>query len=174
MKLIFVAGLPDIDKATIIDLALQRAGRKQEFLLVDFDAIEDIVQDAAEADDMEASRLMLSKFYDKTEKALIAKLKEQRGSIMVNGYLTFGTKYGYARGATDDFFRTFNPDIIVILERYAETGEKTDASTVDHQRINRYYGTIFSSMCGSSLKIIKFRESRMMEAVAELADILKH
>lgn len=174
MKLIFVAGMADIDRATIIDLSLQRAGHKQDFAVVDFDRIDDIGEDVMAAEEFDAVRSMLSQFYEKTEKAMIAELKQQNAGIVVSGCLTFPTRYGYTRAANEEFFRSFKPDIIVILERYAGAGKKIDAATTDHQRINRYYGTIYSSMCGSSLKLIKFRENRMMEAVAELAEVIKH
>lgn len=174
MKLIFVCGMADIDKATLIDLALQRSGQKNKFNLVDFNKIYDISGDVEDAEDIDTARRMLSKFYEKIEKAMISRLKEQKGDIVVNGYLTFETKYGYIRAVPDGFFRSFKPDMIVIFEKADETVEKNDLKTIEHQRINRYYGTIYSSIAGSALKIIKFKEKKMIDAVGELSELIKH
>jgi adenylate kinase len=174
MKLIFVSGMADIDKAALIDLALQRSGRKNEFTLVDFNKICDISGDMEDAEDLGTARRMLSKFYEKIEKAMITRLKEQKGGILASGCLTFGTKYGYMGAVPDQFFRSFKPDLMVILEKADDTLEKNDLKTVEHQRINMYYGTIYSSVAGSALKIIKFRENKMIDAVAELSEIIKH
>jgi adenylate kinase len=78
------------------------------------------------------------------------------------------------RAIPDEFFRSFKPDLIVIIEKADDTIEKTDSRAVEHQRMNRYYGAICSSVAGSALKIIKFREKKMVEAVGELSEILKH
>ncbi len=173
MKLIFVTGLAEIDRKTIVNLALQRAVRKKEFKVVDFDSIGNIAEDMKNATGLETARNMLSKFYKDVENVMISDLKEERGNIIVNGYLTLGTAYGYMRTMPDEFFRSFKPDSIVILEK-EDAGLGTVMKTNEHQHINRYYGAMCSSLCGSTLKIIKFREKKMMEAVEELSDLLKH
>jgi adenylate kinase len=170
MKLIFISGLADIDKAALIDLALQRSGRKNEFRVVDFDRIYGSSGRAEESEDLGAARQTLSRFYEKAEKAMITKLKEQKGDLLASGCLTFDTAFGYMRAMPDEFFKSFKPDLIVIIEKDAG---KADPKTVEHQRMNRYYGAICSSIAGSALKIIKFRENKTIEAVAELSEILK-
>jgi adenylate kinase len=173
MKLIFVSGLADIDKAALIDLAIQRSGRKSAFTLVDLGTISDISGAMKEAEDMSSARLALAKYYERIEKAMIARLKEQKGDLLVSGCLTFGTKFGYVRGVTEDFFRSFKPDIMVIFEKEGEGKDSIDSATAEQQRINRYFGTIYSSSAGSAIKIIKFREKKMIEAVSELSEVLK-
>jgi adenylate kinase len=171
MKLIFVCGLADIDKTSLIDLALQRAGAKAGFRLVDLDKIYEIPAAVEGAESVDAARQMLARFYDGAEKTMIAKLKEHRGDIVVSGSLTFRTKYGYMRAIPDDFFRTFKPDSVVIIEK---ANEKDDEISAEHQRMNRYYGAIYSSVSGSALSIIKFNEKKMVDAVGELSEIIKH
>lgn len=173
MKLIFVTGLAGIDRRTIINLALQRAARKEEFRIVDFDSIGNITNDMKNATDLKTAKNVLSKFYKDVEKVMITELKEERGDIIMNGYLTLGTAYGYMRTMPDEFFHSFKPDNIVILEK-EEAGSVTVTKTNEHQHINRYYGAMYSSLCGSTLKIIRFREKRMMKAVEELSDLIKH
>ena len=174
MKLVFVSGTSDIDKATLIDLALQRSGRRGEFTLIDFDKIHDTQGDIEEAEDTETARRILATFYDRVEKTMIARLKEHRGDMVLNGCLTFVTRHGYMRALPDEFFRGFKPDSIVILEKSDDMLQKADAKTAEHQRINRYYGTIYSSIAGSALKIIEFNEKKMIDAVLELSEIVKH
>lgn len=170
MKLIFISGVYGIDKATLVDLALQHAGRKSDFAVVDFDKIENLAEEVGEIPDIDAIRKVAAKFYDKLQKIMITKLKDQKGSIIVSGYLTFPTRYGYVRAIPDDFFRSFRPDSIVVFEKaVAADDDKTD----EHQRINRYYASIYSSASGSALKIIKFREKKMMDSVKELGEMLK-
>lgn len=170
MKLIFISGVYGIDKATIVDLALQHAGRKNDFTVVDFDKIENLAEEVGEIPDIDAIRKVAAKFYDKLQKIMITKLKDQKGSIIVSGYLTFLTRYGYVRAMPDEFFRSFRPDSIVVFEKASAPDDDT---TDEHQRINRYYASIYSSASGSALKIIKFRAKKMMDSVKELGEMLK-
>lgn len=164
MKFIFVTGSSGIDKRTIVDLALQRAGRKGKFRVVDLDSKGMLSEDVQNAPDIETARQVLSKFYKDMENAVISDLKDQKGNVIVIGYLTLATNYGYMSVMPDEFFRSFRPDNIVILE---------NAKTDEHENINRYYGTMYSSLSGSVLKIIRFTENRMMNAVVELSGLLK-
>ena len=174
MKLLFVSGMRDIDRKTIVELALQRSGRKREFTIVDFDKLEDIGEDVETLSDLGSARRLIEKFYERIEKNIISLLKEQSGSLIVSGYLTFKTRHGYIRAVPDDFFHAFKPDTVVLLEKYPDFGEKVDHDRLEQQHINRYFGTIYSSFSGSAFKIIKFKEKRMMEAVNELSDIIKY
>jgi len=170
MKMIFVSGLKEIDRKTIIGLALQRSGYKDKFKYVDFDDLGDINEDMENTKDMLTARRVISEFYDLIEKKLITDLKEQIGNIIVNGYLTVHTSlFGYFLATPETFFQTFKPDVIVIIEKITK-----DEKTNEHQEINRYYGITYSSMCGSNLKIIRFREDSMMDAVKELSELIKH
>jgi adenylate kinase len=172
MKLIFISGLAGIDKETLVDLALQRSGRKNDFAVIDFDKIGSLADEIGDIPDMEAVRRVASRFYEKLEKTLITSLKGQRGDIIVNGYLTFATKHGYVRAIPDEFFRSFKPDTLVILEKADDLIAKDDAA-IEHQKINRYYASIYASAAGSALKIIKFRDRKMIDSVKELSELLK-
>lgn len=169
MKFVFVTGLRDIDKKTIVDLALQRANRKNSFKVVDLDSMSEIMDEILDAPDLETARRLLSEFYSDAEKSLISNLRQQKYDVVVIGQLTLGTTYGYIRAMPDGFFRSFKPDNIVILESESNSNLKSN----EHENINRYYGTVSSSVSGSVLKIIRFREKKMMEAVKELSHILK-
>jgi len=174
MKLIFVTGLRELDRKTIVELALQRSGRKKEFTVVDFDKISEVAEEVEQAAESETARQMLTKFYEDMEKTVIADLKEQKGSMLINGYLTFDTRHGYIGAVPEGFFRSFKPDTIVILERQADLNERLEQRALEQQGINRYFGSIYASLTGSTLKIIRFRERKMMEAVEELGDVLRH
>jgi len=170
MKMIFVSGLKEIDRKTIVSLALQRSGYKDDFKYMDFDEVGDINEDMESAKDMLTARKIMSDFYDILEKRLVTDLKEQIGNIIVNGYLSIHTPtFGYFLAAPETFFRTFKPDVIVIIEK-----KSRDEKTNEQQGINMYYATTYSSICGSNLKIIRFAEDRMMDAVKELSDLIKH
>jgi adenylate kinase len=170
MKMIFVSGLIEIDRKTIVNLALQRSGYKSQFRYVDFDEVGDVNEDMQNTKDMLTARKIMSDFYEGMEKKMVTNLKEQMGNIIVNGYLTVSTQtFGYFLAVPDAFFQTFKPDVIVVLEKESE-----DERTNEQQEVNRYYATTYSSVCGSNLKIIRFSEDRMMEAVKELGDLIKH
>ncbi|NIO19272.1 MAG: hypothetical protein GTN76_00620 [Candidatus Aenigmarchaeota archaeon] len=170
MKMIFVSGLKEVDRKTIINLALQRSGYRDKFRYVDFDELGDINEEMASAKDMLTARKIMSDFYDGAEKRVIKDLKEQIGNIIVNGYLSVhSSTFGYFLATSEAFFKTFNPDVIVLLEM-----ESKDEKTNEQQGINRYYATTYSSMCGSNLKIIRFKEDKMLDAVKELSDLIKH
>jgi adenylate kinase len=174
MKLLFISGMRDIDRKTIVELALQRSGRKREFTVVDFDKIEDIGEEVETLSDLGSARSLISKFYERVEKSIITLLKEQSGSLIVSGYLTFKTRHGYIRAVPDDFFHAFKPDTVVILEQHPDFGEKIDQDKIEQQQINKYFGTIYSSFSGSTFKIIKFKEKRMLEAVNELSEVIRY
>jgi len=170
MKMIFVSGLKEIDRKTIVNLALQRSGYRDKFRYVDFDDLGDVSGEMESAKDMLTARKIISDFYEGVEKRVIKDLKEQIGNIIVNGYLSVHSPvFGYFLATPETFFQTFKPDVIVILET-----ESKDEKTNEQQGINRYYAATYSSMCGSNLKIIRFGEDRMMGAVKELVDLIKH
>lgn len=170
MKMIFVSGLKEVDRKTIINLALQRSGYKNQFKYVDFDELGDVNEEIIEAKDMLTARKIMSDFYDGVEKRIIKDLKEQIGNIIVNGYLSIcNPTFGYFLATPEAFFKTFNPDVIVLLEM-----ESKDERINEQQEVNRYYAATYSSVCGSNLKIIRFREDRMLGAVKELSDLIKY
>jgi len=180
MKLIFVTGLPGIDRKSIINLALQRAGRKSEFSLVDFDTIEDITEDIGEIPDMATAKELIARFSEKMQKTLIGEIKKQKGSIAVNGHLTFATKYGYEHALSDEFFRSFRPDVIVLIEKQklkkkpnGDVVDVLDPQSAEHQTINRHFAAVYSSISGSAIKIIKLSEEKTMDAVSALTEIIK-
>jgi len=170
MKMIFVSGVREIDTKTIINLALQRSGYKDRFKYVDFNDFGDVNEDMKSAGDMLTARKMMSEFYEAMEKSVIGELKEQLGNIIVNGYLTVSTSsFGYFLATPETFFKTFKPDVIVVVEMITK-----DEKINEQQAINRHYAATYSSMCGSNLKIVKFREDEMMQAVSELSYLIKH
>lgn len=169
MKLVFVTGLADVDRKTIIDLAIQRTGRNSKFMVVDLDRLGNIGSDVAEAKDSGEVQAMLSAFQDQVEKIMISGLKDQKDNIIVNGLLTIDTPYGYVMPIPQDFFEAFKPDNVVILET-----ETDDDRTNQHQMVNRFYGARYSSKGNSFLRIIRFREGKIMEAVSDLSEVIKH
>jgi adenylate kinase len=173
MKIVFVSGLKEIDRKTIIELALQRAGRKRDFKIVNFDAIGDIKEEIEVISDMNNARRLLDKFYENIEKSMIEAMKEQPNGLVINGYLTFKTRHGYVRVLPEEFFRSFKPDCIVLLEMQQDGWGKIDPEKIEHQHINRYFAMVYASLIGSTFKIIRFREKKMLDAVESLSDILK-
>jgi adenylate kinase len=170
MKMIFVSGLKEIDRKTIVNLALQRSGYKDKFKYVDFDDQGNLEEDMENTKDMLTAKKIMSDFYDSVERRVIRDLKEQIGNIIVNGYLSIHSPmFGYFLAVPETFFQTFKPDVIVILEM-----DSKDERIKEQQGINRYYAATYSSLCGSNLKIIRFSEDRMLDAVKELSDLIKH
>lgn len=173
MKVIFVGGLKDIDRKTIIDLALQRAGRKREYKVVDFNLFEEISEEIEATSDLEMVKVILSKFQENVEKSLISEIKQNTGGLIISGFLTFKTRHGYLRSLTEEFFRSFKPDAIILLELHPDSFGKMDIDKIEHQHINRHFGLTYASIIGSVFKVIRFREKKMLDAVEALSNIIK-
>jgi adenylate kinase len=170
MKMIFIAGSKGVDTKTIINLALQRSGRKEEFVCMDFDDLGDIGRDIRNANSILMTKDIISSFYTELEKRMIESMKEVRKDMIINGYLTLDTpNLGYVNILPDSFFRVFKPDMLVILEKE----DSGDEHTEEYQNINRYYGVSYALMCSAGLKIIKVKEDEMMKAVEELSSLIK-
>ncbi|MCK5023136.1 MAG: hypothetical protein KAS04_03110 [Candidatus Aenigmarchaeota archaeon] len=169
MKLIFVTGLAGMDRKTIIDLAIQRSGRNQKFVISDFAELGDISSELKEITSSEDTRGLLSKFYSEVEKIVVSGIREHRENLIVSGFLTLDTPHGYMVSIPGDFFETFKPDNIVILEKKTD-----DKKTIEQQNINRHYAARYSAECNSFLNIIKFDENRLMGAVEKLSEVIKH
>ncbi|MCD6591220.1 MAG: hypothetical protein J7K72_04590 [Candidatus Aenigmarchaeota archaeon] len=175
MKLVFVTGLESIDKKSIINLALQRSGLLRKSRVVDFDSLSDMREEIKTAEEFESLQILIKDYYKKSQKILIDVLKEQKDLVIVDGCLTFRTmNHGYIQAMPKDFFETFKPSVMVILEKMPGVGQRLVPEVVEQQQVNRFYAFACSLTSGALLKIIKFREKRILDAVESLIGVLKY
>ena len=167
MKMIFVSGLKDVDKDTIVDLAIKNSGKLGKTSHVDMAGSLD--EDLLKAGSSVIARQIARSFYEDMEKKMIQKLKGREEDVMVSGYLTVKHPgLGFLACLPDDFFRVFRPDAIVLLEK-----DGLEDDDREHQRLNRNYAANYALMSGASLKIIKMSKDNMMNAVRELGNMIR-
>ncbi len=168
MKMIFVSSPDHTDTKTMIDLAIQRSG-KRSFSLINFEEMGDISKDMEKAKNMMMTKQIASVYYEELEKRMIKSMKKPSENMIINGPLALELPVvGYIHTLPDSFFRVYKPDIIVVLERVSPGGEVPEL-----QKVSRDFAINYAMLSGSMLKIIKFREDNMMDAVNELSTLIK-
>jgi adenylate kinase len=194
MKLILVTGLEDSGKDTILDMVLQ--GSKQT--LPDFDHIkfDELIfkktksvssrfGHSALAESMDFSKNIdqiiktRQDIYSKLEKNIKANI-EAKKSVILNGYFTMKTRRGFVPIISEQFFKTFKPDMIVLMEADAsiknghivKKGPDHIESVKLQQEINRNYASLYASTTDAVLVIIKVSHGDVKSAIRELRSCL--
>lgn len=171
--MIFVCSPEQIDTKTIINLAIQRSGKKS-FSLINFEDMGDMPGEMRNANSMIMTKQITSVYYEELEKRMISSMKDPSENLIINGFLALEIPViGYVHTIPDTFFRVYKPDMIVIFEKVFMAGEDEDESLIEHQKMSRDFAVNYALLSGSMLKIIKFRENNMMDAVNELSAIIK-
>jgi len=173
MKMIFVCSPEIIDTKTIINLAMQRSGKKS-FSLINFEDMGDIAGEMRSANSMMMTKQITSVYYEELEKRMIDSMKDPSENLIINGFLALEIPVvGYVHTIPDTFFRVYKPDMIIMFEKVFGQGENEDEALIEHQKMNRDFAVNYALLSGSMLKIIKFREKKMMDAVNEFCAVIK-
>lgn len=172
MKLVLIAGLEETDKDSVIGLALERLRNfNPRFKYMEAGKLG--VKPGQKLDEVKA---FPSRLHEKLEKALVSELRGGKSHIILNGYLTMKTQYGYSPALTAEFFRVFRPDSVIIME--SSPGDlvrnpKASEEILKHQELDRSYGAMCASLSDSPVKLITIEKSNIALAVNELLEYLR-
>ena len=110
----------------------------------------------------------------------IAELTKDKDSI-INTHLSIKHPYGFTQGLPDFALEKIKPDMFVLVE--AEPKEIIERRTSDgsrdrdseeefeldtHQKMNRYFASIYANKTNASIKIIHNRQGKIEESREEL------
>lgn len=172
MKLILIAGSEEADKDSVIRLALERLRNFiPGFRYVDADGL-----GVKLGQKLEEVKSFHSRLYEKLEKALVSELRSGKSHIILNGSLTMGTPYGSLPALSQEFFRVFRPDALVIME--SSPGDlvrnpRASEEIIRQQELDRSYGAMCASISDTPLKLITIEESNIALSVNELLEYLR-
>ncbi len=191
MKLIFVAGLEESGKDTLLNLVLNSKNKISDFDRIAFD---DIIfsktkrisprlghRALTESLDFCGDMGEMAKLRDEIHKKLEKKIKScKKPLVVINGYFTIKTYHGYVPVMTDQFFKKLRPDMIILME--ADVPEKSRHllkkgpdyldSLKLQQEIDRNCASLYASVTNAVLKIIKVRHGDVKTAIRKLTDTL--
>ncbi len=174
MKLIFIAGIREIDKSSIIKIAIKRFGReKNNLTLINFSELESLEVDFEQITYDQIKNLPDS-IYSELERKLNTVLKDPDSFVVIDGFFTVRSKkYGHIPVITEKFFKVFSPNIIITVEASPEAlTQKEDLVKLirEEQTINKIYAVRSASLIGSPIKMIKV-SSDIAQTIREL-DVL--
>jgi len=194
MKLIFVAGIEDSGKDAILDMVL--TGSKHRLPPFDYVRFDDVFfnkeksisprfghRALAESMDFSGNAGQITKAREQICKKLDSKLKEKSNVdkfIIVNGYFIINTLHGYVPVVSEQFFSSFKPGMIVLMEaedsdksrHMLKRGPEYPESVRIQQEINRNYASLYTSATDAVLRIIKVRHGDIKSAIRELREAL--
>ena len=194
MKLILIAGVEDSGKDTILEMVLQGSKKKlPKFDYVKFDdlvfkkprsvssrfghrALAESIEFSENIDQIIKAR---QDIYTKLEKKVKVNLKAKK-FVVVNGYFTMKTLRGYVPIISEQFFKTFKPEMIILMEADASARNRSMLkrgldyieATRLQQEINRNYASLYASSTDAVLRIIKVRHGDIKTAITQLRDTL--
>jgi len=195
MKLILVTGVEDSGKDTILEMVLQ--GSKNRLPDFDYVKFDDLVFKKAKsvssrfghralAESMEFSENIdqiiktRQEIYTKLEKKVKTDVKTNM-FVIINGYFTMKTLRGHVPIISEQFFRAFRPELIVLMEadvsdrnrHLLKKGSDHMESVKLQQEINRNYASLYASATDAVLKIIRVKHGDIKSAIVDLRDVLK-
>ncbi len=172
MKLVLITGSPETDKDSVIDLALERLRNfRPKFKYLDLDKL-----GVKPGLSLENLRSFPSRLHEKLEKELVSELRGEKSHIIINGCLTLKTPYGCFPALSQEFFRVFKPDSLIILE--SSPGDLVRDPEASHeilrqQDLDRNYGIMYASLSDSPVRVITIEKGNVALAVKELLEYLK-
>jgi len=159
MKIVFIAGIKEIDKSSIINIAIKRFGReKSNVSLINFSRLQSLEMDFERITYDEIKNLA-DKVYSEIERKIGPLLKDPDACIIIDGFFTVRSKkYGHIPLVTEKFFKVFNPNIIIVVEALPENfalNEDVAKLIREEQTINKIYAVRSASLICSPIKIIR-------------------
>ena len=175
MKLIFIAGIKEIDKSSIINIAIKRFGReKSNVSLINFSGLESLEMDFERITYDEIKNLT-DKVYNELQRKINPLLKDSDACVIIDGFFTIRSrKYGHIPLVTEKFFKVFNPNIIIVVEALPENvafDEEVAKLIREEQTINKIYAVRSASLIGSPIKIIRM-SSDITKTIKEIDSLI--
>lgn len=174
MKIILVTGIPEVDRSTMIEVAMKRLNIPKEDLdHVDFDSISTVMHSILTGKDLTMHQIneMIKQMNDAFEKSVIKKMKTCSGVLMVNCSLTLSTEHGIFPVLNREFFETFSPELILLAEKKPLdiTKKENEMKRLEkHQDINEAYSFSYSAYSHAAVDRIMIRKGKLDDAVRQL------
>ena len=187
MKMIFVSGVAESGKDTLLDLALR--GSKKFLPPYERVNLDEILEEFVERSDdgvwdvpnIDECKRLQKNLYQRLEEILIEKMRLER-NIIVNGYFEVKTKPGYVPLLDERFFQKFRIDAIIFVSFKEEMSEITKTKVFGdskgfeeakrRQDMNRSLAVEYSGLSGALLKIIEVDLEDVKKTVKDMIDAL--
>jgi len=186
MKTIIVTGLPGCGKTSVLNEALEVLKREESKVnCVNFG---DVMLESAGVKHRDELRKMPQDKQVEIQKKAAEKIAAmaKKETIFVDTHCTIRTPSGYLAGLPEWVLRALKPNAIVLIEadpaeiakrRETDSTRNRDDETKDeiavHQEINRAAAISYCILTGSTTKIIKNRQNKLLDAVKELVSLVK-
>lgn len=183
-KIVILTGIPGSGKTSIMTEALAMLSReKKPTISVNFGDV--MLETAGVKHRDEMRKLPQEKQVENQKKAAekIAKMAKKE-NVIVDTHCTIKTPSGYLCGLPEWVLHALKPNVIVLVEaepseikerRDSDETRKRDEESADdidaHQKINRSAAISYCMLTGATMKIIKNRDNRLLDAVKELAGL---
>ena len=170
MKIILVTGIPQVDRGVLIEIVMKRLNMPQKELdFVDFDDASAIMKNIISGKDLTVKQItgMIDKMNDEFEKAVIKAMKKCNGVLVVNCSLTLNTDIGLFPVLTKEFFESFSPELIILVEGFPLelTNKDSEMKRLErHQNINRTYAFYYSAFSHSAIDRIRAKNGKADDA----------
>ena len=183
-KIVILTGIPGSGKTSILTEAvalLNREGKKT--VSVNFGDV--MLETAGVKSRDEMRKLPQEKQVENQKKAAekISKMANKE-NVIVDTHCNIKTPSGYLCGLPEWVLRNLKPNVIVLVEaepseiksrRDSDETRKRDEETKEdidaHQKINRAAGISYCMLTGATMKIIKNRQNKLVDAVKDLAGL---
>ncbi|GEM_PF-1189628 len=181
MKFVLITGLKETGKDTIIKLVLD--GSKKILPKFKYINFKSIVREKWFEENIDKMEKAKERFYKDLEKAVGDAFKEGK-HVIVNGYFTVKTGHGYLPVISEDFFDTFNPDILILIEAekpkmkgdmiYGAKLKSLNDADWFQQEINRVYASFYSAVSGALLKIVTVKPGNVKSVIKEINELMRY
>ena len=178
-----VAGIPGAGKTTVMNEVL----KKREYKVVNYG--DEIFKIAKERRLVEHRDELRKLPYEMQREMQIeaAKRIAKLGNAIVDTHCTIKTPFGYLPGLPYDVLSILKQSRIILIEANPEEimerrkkdaeirvrDEESIESMEEHQLMNRIAGMSYAVLTGATLKIIKNRQGKLIEAAEEMIKALE-
>ena len=174
MKIILVTGMPQVDRGVLIGIVMKRLNMPQKDLdFVDFDDMSETMKSIINGKDLTIKQIsgMIDKMNDEFEKAVIKAMKKCDGVLIVNCSLTLNTEMGLFPVLSKEFFESFSPELIILVEGFPleMTNKDSEMKALEkHQDINRTYAFSYSAFSHSAIDRLRAKKGKADDAARSI------
>ena len=180
-KLIMLIGGKETGKDSIVDVVMQGYSKSK---LLKFIRMDNIIQKelgnfkSIDWNNIEFIEKLRERIHISLEKEIIECFKNGK-DVVLEGYFAFEIDNGYIPVLSGNFFDAIKPTAFIFYElhinkkipRKREDIEKL-LTLEKEQDVNKHYASVYSSVSGSLLKIIKVKDHGVKQALKETRDVI--
>ncbi len=174
MKIILVTGIPEVDKSVLIEVTMKRLNLPAKQLdYVDFDEMSTVMKSVLTGKDLTIRQIseMIKQMNADFEKAVIKAMKKCDGVLIVNCSLTMNTELGVFPVLKKEFFDTFSPELIILVESKPLdiSNRESQMKLIDkHQDINQIYAFSYSAFSHAAVDRILLKKGNVDDAARHI------